>query len=131
MDYSKYPDNWLTEIRPAILERANHRCEWCGVENHTTVWRHPHEDCYHIWTHDKQEGERWYGVDRVESAAIQIMLTIAHVHDPDPMNADPANLAALCQACHNRHDIAMRHMNIIRRRNKELEDAGQKRLPGF
>ena len=31
---SRYPKNWK-EIRERILIRANNRCEFCGVENHT------------------------------------------------------------------------------------------------
>ena len=31
---SRYPKNWK-EIRKRILKRANNRCEFCGVENHT------------------------------------------------------------------------------------------------
>ena len=34
---SRYPKNWK-EIRERILKRANNRCEFCGVENHT--YRH-------------------------------------------------------------------------------------------
>ena len=33
-DYSKYPKNWKSEIRPDILKRASNRCEWCGAENY-------------------------------------------------------------------------------------------------
>ncbi len=29
-DYSIYPPNWLSEIRPRILARANNKCEVCG-----------------------------------------------------------------------------------------------------
>ena len=35
IDYKKYPPNWKTEIRPAVLKRANNSCEFCGVENHS------------------------------------------------------------------------------------------------
>ncbi|MEO1627897.1 MAG: hypothetical protein AAFV25_22300 [Bacteroidota bacterium] len=27
IDYDDYPDDWLTVIRPKVLERANHCCE--------------------------------------------------------------------------------------------------------
>lgn len=33
IDYSQYPPNWFTEIRPAVLARANNRCENCGIAN--------------------------------------------------------------------------------------------------
>ncbi len=32
---SRYPKDWNTVIRPAILERANHCCENCGVANYS------------------------------------------------------------------------------------------------
>ncbi len=38
IDYSKYPPNWKTEIVPAILKRANNKCEFCGVENGKDLW---------------------------------------------------------------------------------------------
>ena len=38
-DYSKYPINWKSEIRPAILERAKNRCEKCGVQNYSLILR--------------------------------------------------------------------------------------------
>jgi hypothetical protein len=100
-DYSKYPANWKTEIRPAILERAGNKCEWCGVPN--DAHRHKSSDLWFSkanYPEDAQEGE-----------LSKIVLTIAHVHDHDPMNCDPENLAALCQRCHNRHDAPRRTEN--------------------
>lgn len=105
VDYSLYPAEWKTEIRPAILERATdehgiQRCEWCNAANHE-----PHPET----------GGR-------------VVLTIAHIYDPDPMNCDPANLAALCNACHNRHDAPMRGKNRIRNKLARQEQAGQLKL---
>lgn len=40
-DYRKYSKNWKTEIRPAILERAGHKCERCGF---------PKSDLHHVRT---------------------------------------------------------------------------------
>lgn len=71
-----YPANWK-EIRAQILTRAHNHCEFCGVANGLSVYN----------------GERWY----------TIVLTIAHL-DHDPTNNDPANLRALCQACHLKYD---------------------------
>lgn len=42
---------------------------------------------------------------------VVIVLTIAHVSNPDPMDCREENLAALCQRCHNRHDVPMRRAN--------------------
>jgi len=35
VDYSKYPKDWKSKIRPDILRRAKNKCENCGVENYT------------------------------------------------------------------------------------------------
>lgn len=35
LNYANYPSNWKTEIRPALLSRAKHRCEVCGVKNYS------------------------------------------------------------------------------------------------
>ncbi len=88
---SRYPKNWATEIRPAILERAGHICERCGAPNYQ-----PHP----------VTGSR-------------VVLTIAHIHDHSPENCDPSNLQALCQRCHNRLDAPMRAKNArITRRSR-------------
>jgi 5-methylcytosine-specific restriction endonuclease McrA len=89
-----YPPNWR-EIRAAILERAGHRCERCGVPNR--VWRNPRTDA---WTHDAELAETWLlDGDRVA----RIVLTVAHL-DHAPEHNDPANLRALCQRCHLAYD---------------------------
>lgn len=111
-DYSKYPPNWKTEIRPAILKRAGNRCEWCGVENHAVGFRDANGD---FW---EEDGERWMPSD-IGEKLIKIVLTIAHIHDPNPMNCEPENLAALCQKCHNGHDAKMRQRNRKKRIEKE------------
>lgn len=79
---SRYPANWK-EIRASILKRANNRCEFCGVENHTDRWNEKTGKLAHI------------------------VLTVAHL-DHQPENCDPENLRALCQACHNRYDAQHR-----------------------
>lgn len=126
-DKNAYPENWETEIRPAILKRAEYKCEWCQKANYLRYWDHPHEDCWHVTTTDAKVAYRWYGRNYMKEQK-RVVLTIAHVHDPNPSNCDHENLAALCQTCHNNHDIRMRHMNIVRRKNSELEAAGQLRL---
>jgi 5-methylcytosine-specific restriction endonuclease McrA len=54
---------------------------------------------------------------------IVIVLTIAHVVDDSPENCEPANLAALCQRCHNKHDAPSRA-----KRRKEKRDQRQPTL---
>ena len=73
----RYPKNWK-EIRDELLEAAGHRCQWCGVENHSI----------------RENGSR-------------VVLTIAHM-DHKPENVDPSNLRVLCQKCHNAYDAQHR-----------------------
>lgn len=99
IDYSDYPSNWKTEIRPAILNRANNRCEICGAKNYE-----PHP-----------------------ITGSKVVLTIAHL-DNDITNNRDENLAALCQKCHNSHDIEFRAQNRIKNKKVRQEDGGQGRL---
>lgn len=92
----RYPKDWKS-VRQRILERAGHRCEFCGVENGAIGRR-------------KRDGsfERLQGME-AESAAFdsirltRIVLTIAHL-DHTPENNANDNLRALCQRCHLAHD---------------------------
>jgi hypothetical protein len=100
IDYKKYPKNWKTEIRPAILERANNCCEECGVHNYATgardldgKWHNTREIC----SMNSDVGYGYFGTFGVRD--IKIVLTIAHL-DHDITNNDYSNLKALCQKCH-------------------------------
>lgn len=120
-----YPPNWK-EIRAAILDRAGHKCEWCGAPNHAYGVRLPDG------TFDETAGRSIHG-DIMEYnddglKVIRIVLTIAHIHDPDPANCDASNLAALCQRCHNKHDAPMRAQNRRLRAQRERAEAGESRL---
>lgn len=87
---SRYPKNWK-EIRERILKRANNRCEFCGVDNHT-------------YRYNQNTGKDAY-----------IVLTIAHMNEVIEDCSDE-NLRALCQRCHNRYDAKSRAEH--RRKNK-------------
>ena len=116
-DYKKYPSNWKTEIRPAILERDGHCCKFCGVPNYAVGERQnnvfiPTCGNYH---HDKAgRGELSYKeavslakhCNEIEgnNSLIVIVLTIMHL-DHNTENNDYTNLAAGCQQCHLRYDI--------------------------
>lgn len=130
-DMSKYPPNWKSEIRPRILKRAQNKCEWCGVRNHAEGVRIKGKffDC----TNDPMQLETFVCVDGLK--AIKIVLTIAHVHDPDPMNCTDDNLAALCQRCHNRHDAPMRAKRAAetraRKKREQEKQQGQTSILGL
>ena len=111
IDYSQYPHDWLSVIRPLILRRAGEnkdkrieaRCELCNVENNS--YRQNFKGEAHEPT--------------------KIVLTIAHL-DQDPLNNDPDNLAALCQRCHLKWD---RPFNLIKSTYSRNETRRQTLLP--
>jgi len=93
-DYSKYPPNWKTEIRPFILERAGHRCEICGAENYK-----PHP-----------------------ITGSKVVLTIMHLNH-DTTDNRMENLKAGCQRCHNRYDSEYRKAHAAETRTRNQADA--------
>lgn len=110
----RYPPNWK-ELRAAILERAGHRCEGCGVPNY--AWRNKRTL---EWTFDQWRTDVWaMEGDKV----VRIVLTTAHL-DHAPENNDPSNLKSYCQLCHNRYDQAHRKVNAYytRRRKSNTPD---------
>ncbi len=109
IDYSKYPPDWKTRIRPDILKRADDKCEMCGVRN----------------------GEM---VERDGGRMVKVVLTIAHL-DHDIRNNDYANLKALCQKCHltlDKHQHAENARQTMARRKREREvNSGQMEFEEF
>lgn len=89
-----YPDDW-DEIRERIRNRADDKCEWCGVVNHSLINKFSRECCI-----------------RDEDDVIRVVCTIAHL-DHDPENNTDNNLAFLCQKCHNSYDRKHRDQTII------------------
>lgn len=109
-DVKKYPANWKSEIRPAILERAKHRCEKCGVKNYDFGYRDL-QGHFYSWEYICKELDD-HGNDLFDDVlshcydkkdnptkGIKIVLTIAHL-DHNIQNNDYSNLAAYCQRCH-------------------------------
>ena len=109
IDYKKYPENWLSEIRPRILQRAKNECECCGLPNRsfvysvkvdsTTLWISRLSDALRVKKLDKLFGNE-HLVRRVK-----VILTIAHLdHDETNMEVSDDRLKAMCQLCHLRYD---------------------------
>lgn len=124
INYADYPDDWQ-EIRQRILKRDNHRCKFCGVRNYAIIWRCPsdpsiYSDCY-------EDGARWY--QRPAAHEIKIVLTTAHLHDPDPHNISDDNLAMLCQRCHLALDAPLKAQRRLEKQLEAQEAAGQLTLP--
>ena len=99
---ARYPDNWKSEVRPAILERADNRCE--GSPDYP--------DC------------RAVNYEPHPVTGSKVVLTIAHL-DHQPENCEPDNLKAWCQRCHLNYDKD--HHAISRQDSKEKE-SGQTSL---
>jgi 5-methylcytosine-specific restriction endonuclease McrA len=124
-DYSKYPKNWKTKIRPDILERAGHKCEQCGVPNYKYIFRgyldnievYQDSDLNFFKADNSELIDRFHCEDvkplksgDINQKAIKVVLTISHT-DHNIENNDYRNLKALCQRCHNRHDAQYRANN--------------------
>lgn len=119
IDYRNYPPDWKTRIRPAILERAGHKCERCGAPNSQQIIRGKFQiipskntglDLYmdsNMKLFNANTGERlledFYWDSEFSQKAIKVVLTIAHL-DHNTANNDFSNLKALCQRCHLHHD---------------------------
>lgn len=145
VDMKKYPANW-EEIRRAVLLRAGGsaedarigaRCEFCGVLNYAVGFRgddgifNPIKwDCDYSsnYQHAREIADFMNDQESPSGAFIVIVLTVAHLKDPNPANIDMSNLAALCQRCHNKFDIAMRVKNAKRTRFENIIHDGQLEL---
>lgn len=101
-----YPPDWK-QISEARKEAANWQCERCKAAHWRPFARRrpaglyaapDRHNRYQLLEHELDE------LSNNEEAKIsRIVLTTAHL-DHNPANCEPANLAALCQACHLQHD---------------------------
>jgi len=125
MDRSKYPPNWEA-IRAAILEREGHCCKFCGVANRS-VGARSGDGQWHTPREIREMGDAEFGRKFAFGKAIRmirIVLTVAHL-DHDTTNNDTANLAALCQRCHLRHDADYHKTNAAATRRRRKEEQQQ------
>ena len=84
---SRYPRDWKLRSYFVRFVRARGLCEWCGAEHGK-----PHP-----------------------VTGSKVILTTAHVFDDRPEASGLLNLAALCQKCHNGHDMKARRQGIKER----------------
>ena len=110
IDYKEYPPNWLTEIRPRILERAGNCCEACGVANGIIVYKTDRKEIkpttYLEIKQILQDTGQPSQTILKQLGLTKIVLTIAHL-DNDKLNhlVKDERLQALCQRCHLRIDM--------------------------
>ena len=122
-DYSLYPKNWKTEIRPRILKRADNKCEECNIKNYSVGYRNVKGLFFHV----EELYERVDNNDPLpdlinfDKKPLKIVLTIAHM-DHDLGNNYDTNLKALCQRCHLLHD---KKQHAETRKKNQAERCGQ------
>lgn len=130
IDYSKYPKNWKTEIRPRILKRAENKCEFCKIDNYAVTYYDEHgkrQLDYSEELCDEFKRKRTYTSSMKYKKMMEkecpelrfavVVLTIAHL-DHDISNSDDQNLRALCQKCHLGYDAKHHAMNAAVTRAK-------------
>jgi hypothetical protein len=103
IDYTRYPPNWHTEIRPRILARAGHCCEWCGAPNHAYIYRPRPKSSDWLPMPEGHLADAM-ALDGVKFT--KVVLTIAHLdHDATNWNVTDDRLKAACQRCHLMYDL--------------------------
>lgn len=125
--------------RLAVLKRAGEvrgvfdslineaSCEFCWARNHETYERVSINGV--VWQRLPWES-RWSDCECRSALAtlalgdlvvrsVKIVLTVAHL-DHDPTNNSLENLRALCQRCHNRHDVPHRSANRAKTRAAKI-----------
>lgn len=128
-DYSKYPTDWKTVIRPAILRRAKNKCEICGLENHLIISRDNKRGLIKdlmngpVWQYAEngklvKSNYSWRLTDWCSDHMAKVILTIMHL-DHDTTNNDYSNLKAACQKCHLNHDLAHHKKNSRETRKRK------------
>ena len=119
IDYKKYPPNWLKEIRPRIMERANNKCENCGLEHRQVVYAiklkindNGKYKLKTIWFRVKEDAEREDLLNNLKE--VKVVLTIAHLdHDELNHNIKDERLMAMCQICHLRYDAKEKYRRSL------------------
>jgi len=130
MQRDRYPVDWDAISRRIRFDRAQNRCEWCGVRNGAIGYRRASDGSFVEWENDGELPEA--------GRATRIVLTVAHLgtahadgapgdkHDKHDVRDE--NLAALCQACHLRYDMDEHKANAAAPRRRKKIAAGQQEI---
>ncbi len=94
------------------MERANNKCEICGLENKQTIYslkiylrtlengRYGYRS---IWFRNEKDAKRHESLGILKEA--RVVLTIAHLdHDETNWDIKDGRLKAMCQSCHLQYD---------------------------
>lgn len=123
---ARYPADWPA-ISARIRQRADGKCEFCGVANHSLgawIGGHWHKAIPKgTGLRDNPRQGETFPCDRGDGIPIwtkvkRVVLTVAHL-DHTPENCADENLKALCQRCHLRYDAKHHAQNAARTRRKK------------
>jgi hypothetical protein len=127
IDYSKYPPNWLKEIRPRIMQRANNTCEndGCDFKHLELVWAVRYKGRTTGWFRDFDYANSLPKVGEIKNGKVipnpkqvKVILTIAHLdHDETNHYVTDDRLKAMCQLCHCRYDAKEKYRRLQNRSN--------------
>lgn len=117
IDYKRYPPNWKTELRPAVLARANNCCEWpgCGFHNGQMVFvgKNP-ETGKNDWFATYEKAVKEVGESLAFKEPIKVVLTVAHLdHDETNHDVKLDRLMAMCQLHHLRYDAKEKYRRVM------------------
>lgn len=127
MDRTKYPPDWNAISERIRFQRAGGKCEACGVPHGAMIVRSTVDPARYLlvdetFVHCTPDGRAIRLSEIPEEFAdgsyVRVVLTTAHL-DHDPSNNDEANLKALCQRCHLKHDGAHHARNAARTRARK------------
>ena len=117
INYSEYPDNWKEISEFIRFERADNKCETCGVPNYELIYRPDGDDRWKL-APEGHEADAML-LDGVKFT--KTVLTVAHIspdkmdvrYNPDEYDQDDEenNLVAECQRCHLIRDKHLHAMN--------------------
>jgi hypothetical protein len=123
-----YTGDWRLISDAIRFGRAGGHCEACGRPHRTLIcaladgrWFDPWRQ---VWRDRRGEPDQGPQPDDAASMRlVRVVIATAHL-DHDPANRDPANLRALCQRCHLRHDLAahLRQRRVTCRRRYAIGD---------
>ncbi len=126
-DRRQYPADW-PEIRARILARDGYRCQRCGVSNYAAVVRGSEGKILtSVQAQSFADGKRLAHLltTTLRQKAIVIVLVVAHVDNPDPLDCRDDNLATLCQWHHLQLDKYLHSKNArATRRQKQSRRQG-------
>ena len=123
-----YAGDWRLISDAIRFARASGRCEACDRPHRRLIyaladgrWFDPRRQAWR-----DERGELSPGPQPGDAASLRLVrVVIATAHlDHEPANRDPANLRALCQRCHLRHDLAahLRQRRVTCRRRYAIGD---------